>query len=124
MAAISSFGSAALKWLKRMPPAIEQWLFDFMRDCGGDHRLLHVRLRPPPWQELSELLQHWSGAVMCPVKSRSLVDLEPKIRMTLVRDKKLTVDLAKYDVERTDNRGDVGEHMSARQEFHGRQMWE
>src|SRR6516225_1270947 len=21
---------------------------------------------PPPWQELSELLQHWSGAVMCP----------------------------------------------------------
>jgi hypothetical protein len=20
----------------------------------------------PPWQELSELLQHWSGAVMCP----------------------------------------------------------
>jgi hypothetical protein len=34
------------------------------------------------------------------VKSRSLVDLEPKIRMTLVRDKKLTVDLAKYDVER------------------------
>jgi hypothetical protein len=19
----------------------------------------------PPWQELSELLQHWSGAVMC-----------------------------------------------------------
>jgi hypothetical protein len=34
------------------------------------------------------------------VKSRSLVDLEPKIRMTLIRDKKLTVDLAKYDVER------------------------
>ena len=20
----------------------------------------------PPWQELSDLLQHWSGAVMCP----------------------------------------------------------
>ena len=56
------------------------------------------------------------------VKSRSLVDLEPKIRMTLVRDKKLTVDLAKYDVERTDNRGDVSEHMSAGKEFHGRQM--
>jgi hypothetical protein len=23
-------------------------------------------LSAPPWQELSELLQHWSGAVMCP----------------------------------------------------------
>src|SRR5262249_31458071 len=28
-------------------------------------RLGHV-WTAPPWQELSELLQHWSGAVMCP----------------------------------------------------------
>src|SRR5262249_38891848 len=29
-----------------------------------DHTLGHV-WTAPPWQELSELLQHWSGAVMC-----------------------------------------------------------
>src|SRR5262249_2666656 len=28
-------------------------------------RLGHV-WTAPPWQELSDLLQHWSGAVMCP----------------------------------------------------------
>src|SRR5215467_9079828 len=30
-----------------------------------DHTLGHV-WTAPPWQELSDLLQHWSGAVMCP----------------------------------------------------------
>src|SRR5262249_29964324 len=41
---------------------------------GGVHRNKKPRLMSamghvwtaPPWQELSELLQHWSGAVMCP----------------------------------------------------------
>ena len=39
-----------------------------------------------------------------------------------IRDMNSAIDLAKYDVERTDNRGDVSEHMSAGKEFHGRQM--
>jgi hypothetical protein len=38
------------------------------------------------------------------------------------RDVNSAIDLAKYDVERADNRGDVSEHMSAGKEFHGRQM--
>jgi hypothetical protein len=44
-------------WRRQQPVAVRD--LDFMSEVG------HV-WTAPPWQELSELLQHWSGAVMCP----------------------------------------------------------
>jgi hypothetical protein len=44
--------------------------------------------------------------------------------MTLVRNKTLAVDFAKYDVKRAEYRRDIGKHMSASQEIHCRQMGE
>jgi hypothetical protein len=34
------------------------------------------------------------------------------------------IDFAKYDVEGAEYRTDIGEHVSASQEFHCRQVWE
>jgi hypothetical protein len=38
--------------------------------------------------------------------------------------RQLTIDFAKYDIERAEYRSDISEHVSASQEIHCRQVWE
>ena len=56
------------KWLDHVRPQVSPRTIERYAEIAAEYlapALGHV-WTAPPWQELSDLLQHWSGAVMCP----------------------------------------------------------